>query len=646
MLKKILILITSLIFTACSNSSSTETTVDSKNIPSALINKINISTWMYQIQDLFIGNNIDILDNTNYDMLVVEPSINFKGETHNTNRLVSALSTKPNGDKRLLVAYIDIGQAEEYRDYWKDDWIAPTKESVGSPDFMITIDPDGWSGNYPVAYWDKRWKDIWLEDDGIIVKLATEGFDGIYLDWIEAYDEEKIMKYAQTQNIDAKREMINFIKELKAKGREINPNFVVIAQNAQYLLDYDPTEYASVIDAIATEDTWFYGEGDAPWNSTKAGDLHGGERHQDEFSTENRIKQSSKYLDLGIPVFTVDYCISKENADDVYNESRENGFIPIVTRVSLSQLSQTPPPKFSSKSRSDSAYKLEINLEGSLQNPAFSPDGKSILFTRFQNGYNQEPADIYTFNLKSKEVTKLVSNGSANINLPGSVWNRNIDKIVYSSSKDEHDEIYMIDPNGKNELQITSREKFMAYEPSFSPDGTVVVFESHPLDVEGEGVITKYSVDGSSNYIALTPTEEDARQPNWSPDGSKILYQKLVDNQWDIWTMNIDGSNKIKVTKGIGDKTDASFSSKGESILYSSDIGLEYANIFEVNLSSGETKQLTDYKEGYDGAVSISTDNKKLIFESSVGDPDDSEGTEIWMVEDSTSFKLPSRYKE
>jgi Tol biopolymer transport system component len=72
-------------------------------------------------------------------------------------------------------------------------------------------------------------------------------------------------------------------------------------------------------------------------------------------------------------------------------------------------------------------------------------------------------------------------------------------------------------------------------------------------------VITKYSVDGSSEYIALTPNDEDARQPNWSPDGSKILYQKLVDGQWDIWTMNIDGSNKTKVTTGSGDKTDASF---------------------------------------------------------------------------------------
>ena len=197
-----------------------------------------------------------------------------------------------------------------------------------------------------MAYWDYRWKSIWLDSGGIIEKLATQGFDGIYLDWVEAYDDEKIIEYAQSQNIDSKREMLNFIKALKAKGREINPNFVVITQNAQYLLDYDANEYTSIIDGIATEDTWFYGEADSSWDDENAGDLHGDERQQGEYSTENRIRQNSKYLNLGIPVFTVDYCISEDNAYSVYSKSRNNGFIPIVTRVSLSKITETPPPEF------------------------------------------------------------------------------------------------------------------------------------------------------------------------------------------------------------------------------------------------------------------------------------------------------------
>jgi cysteinyl-tRNA synthetase len=353
MFKKILILLTLFIFTSCDGGSSygDESTLMGKStigtassykkIPYTIINDVNISTWMYQLQGLFEGDNLNILDDTDYDMFVVEPFINIKDEEYNSSKLVSTLSAKPNGDKRLLIAYIDIGQAEDYRDYWGDDWIAPTQDSVGSPNFMITVDPDGWSGNYPVAYWDSRWKDIWLGDDGIIVKIAREGFDGVYLDWIEAYREERVLEYAESQNVDTEREMIDFIREIKEKGQEINPNFVVIAQNAEYLLDYSPDEYSSIIDAIATEDVWFYGDGDANWSDSRAGDLH-----QDRFSTQDKIEQNKKYLEFGVPVFTVDYCILEENAKYVYKHSRMRGFIPTVTRVPLSKLTTTPPPEF------------------------------------------------------------------------------------------------------------------------------------------------------------------------------------------------------------------------------------------------------------------------------------------------------------
>ena len=315
-------------------------------IPYAMLQGTKVSTWMYQIQDLN-DKAVGTLAATAYDMMVIEPGFNLQEDPYDTAKIVTALATKPNGDKRVLLAYIDIGQAEDYRDYWQTNWVAPTKHKHGSPDFLITIDPDGWSGNYPVAYWDARWKSIWLGEEGIIAKLVAYGFDGVYLDWVEAYDDEKVMAYARQKGVDAQKEMLAFIREIKEKAKAKNPNFVIVAQNAPYLLDDDPKTYAAIIDAIATEDTWYYGEGDADWDDKGAGDLHGGERHDEGYSTEERIKQSQKYLQRGIPVLTVDYCVSKKHAERVYRVSREQGFVPIVTRVSLSRLTQTPPPEFS-----------------------------------------------------------------------------------------------------------------------------------------------------------------------------------------------------------------------------------------------------------------------------------------------------------
>jgi TolB protein len=284
--------------------------------------------------------------------------------------------------------------------------------------------------------------------------------------------------------------------------------------------------------------------------------------------------------------------------------------------------------------RRDDAVELNISLLGSLQNPAFSPDGKAIVFTRFRNGYNSEPADIFIYHLENKLLDTLVIDGSTNVNLPGSSWNEQNGSIVFSSSREPHDEIYMIHANGKfgEEIKITERTGYVAYEPTFSPDGEWIVFESHPVDVESKGVIMKYKTDKSSTYQALTDENEDCREPNWSPSGNYILFQKYLNNQWDIWIMQPDGSNKQIVTSGSGNKTDACFSNDGEFIIYSYDGGLTYANIYRISLQGGSPERLTNY-DGYDGAPTISSDGSKLAFESYEGDPDGTTGTGIWIKE-------------
>ena len=296
--------------------------------------------------------------------------------------------------------------------------------------------------------------------------------------------------------------------------------------------------------------------------------------------------------------------------------------------------------------RNDKAVKLNIQLKGSLQNPAVSPDSKSLLFTRWHKGYNRGSADLFIFNLKSSLLTSLVANGDCNCNLPGSSWNSKIKKIIFSSERETHDEIYMISPDGSGEVQLTERKKEMSYEPTFSPDGKWVVFESHPVDVEEHGVITKCRVSGTKKYIPLTSLDEDCRQPNWSPDGKHILYQKQINDQWDIWIMDEDGSNHKKVTQGEGSKTDATFSPDGEWIVYSSDGNgeLPLANIYATNLKSGKNVRITHYR-GYDGAPSWSADGKYIFFESSAKDPDNSKGTQLYMIEVPAVIKKTLRKK-
>lgn len=282
--------------------------------------------------------------------------------------------------------------------------------------------------------------------------------------------------------------------------------------------------------------------------------------------------------------------------------------------------------------RNDGAKSLSIPGSGSLQNPAFSPDGTEILFTYFKNGYNKEPADLKIFNRDTQNLRTLVSDGSGNVNLPGSTWNAATGTITFSSSREPHDEVYVISAAGApgSEKKVTARDERVCYEPSFSPDGQWIVCESHKVDMEDNGVITKYKLDGSSKYIPLTEETEDCRQPNWAPSGDRILYQCRKSGQWDLWVSNTEGADKKQITEGAGDKTDASFSPDGQRIVYSSsEGGLSSANLFVIPVSGGASRRLTNFS-GYDGAPSWHGDT--IAFESFPGDPDGSAGTTLWTI--------------
>ena len=335
---------------ACSRGQDRATTPDlsvsvpASSGPSDRVAKLHdSSTWMYQLQDLEQPARVAALAESDYDLLVVEPGNTLRDGPADAAQLVHELRAKPAGGNRLVLAYIDIGEAEDYRSYWQDTWRAPTAEQPGSPSFLITVDPDGWSGSYPVAYWDDRWRDIWLGGAGEVANLARLGFDGVYLDWVEAYDDPAVRAAAEGAGVDPEAAMIDFVAAIRAAGRAVTPDFLVVTQNAPYLIDADPDRYAASIDGLAAEDTWFSGEGGVDWDDPGAGDLRN--QYDEESSTDARLAQYRKYLQRGLPVFTVDYCIRAENANFVYGQAVEHGLRPLVTRVSLSRMTQTPPPR-------------------------------------------------------------------------------------------------------------------------------------------------------------------------------------------------------------------------------------------------------------------------------------------------------------
>ncbi|WP_176132713.1 endo alpha-1,4 polygalactosaminidase [Salegentibacter holothuriorum] len=115
---------------------------------------------------------------TNYDLIILD--LFFHKETF-TAEEIQKLKKKQNGGERLVIAYMSIGEAEEYRYYWQDSW------NKKSPNWLVEENPH-WSGNFKVKYWNRDWKElIYRNKNSYLNKIVNAGFDGVYLDIIDAF---------------------------------------------------------------------------------------------------------------------------------------------------------------------------------------------------------------------------------------------------------------------------------------------------------------------------------------------------------------------------------------------------------------------------------------------------------------------------
>lgn len=309
---------------------------------------LDVDHWLYLIDVNLTQETVNLIAESTHDMVVLDfiPS-----EVNNTDYPMGDVvrQLQRADDPKLVIAYIDIGEAEDYRTYWQHGW------GIGEPEWIAGADPDGWEGNFPVAFWYDDWQHIWLGESGYIQAILDAGFDGVYLDWVEAYSDENVLAIAERDGVDAEDEMIFWVEDIAAFGRAQREDFIVIGQNAAELAERD--DYLEVIDAISQEQVWFDGgadnepPGDCPLPQSDE------DVDTDEYldslsdvcrsyaknepdsplhvSTESYLEDLSLAQSKGEIIFTVDYALRPENVEHVYEVSRALGFVPFVGSRSL-----------------------------------------------------------------------------------------------------------------------------------------------------------------------------------------------------------------------------------------------------------------------------------------------------------------------
>ena len=252
--------------------------------------KSSIKRWRYQLQ----GIDPAEIAASSSDLVVIDHSVDGRPFTLAE---VEQMKRKPDGSRRIVLSYMSIGEAEDYRWYWD-------KRSV---DWLGRENPK-WPGNYGVRFWHAGWQQIIFEYTD---KILAAGFDGVYLDKVDEFED-----------MGHKNDMVEFVARIAARAKAASPNFIVVSQNGDQLIANQ--KFRKAIDAFAREDLLFGEDADGVRNSAS--------------SIRESVARLKKLTAEGKPVFVVEYPRNDAQAKTAEREISRHGFVGLVARRELDVL--------------------------------------------------------------------------------------------------------------------------------------------------------------------------------------------------------------------------------------------------------------------------------------------------------------------